>query len=310
MENQNNEVLEISQKLDPRPTPAPLRVLLAIIALVGLGLLIGTFVTMGMLMLAGIDMQSLINGAVDTKLDGTNRQLLRLSLMASHLFGFVIAGIIAFRLMYANRWKEALQLDRGFPLNMLLVGIAALGLSLPIIQWLYEWNKTWPLPAWMKASEAATEKLIETLLITKNPAEVILNILVIAIVPAIGEEIIFRGGLQKQLGRLIQNPHIAIWLTAALFSAFHMQFEGFLPRMVLGVLLGYTYYWSRSLWLPIALHAINNGSQVLLAASLGDEMKSVENEMVTLPWYQWAVVLTSLTACLFLLWKWRVPKST
>jgi uncharacterized protein len=215
---------------------------------------------------------------------------------------------LAFVILYQSKWKQALQLDRGFPPNMLLLGFATLGLSLPIIQWLYEWNKTWPLPDWMKANEAATEKLIETLLITKNPSEIILNVLVIAIVPAIGEEIIFRGGLQKQLGRLFQSPHAAIWLTAALFSAFHMQFEGFLPRMVLGVLLGYAYYWSRSLWLPIALHAINNGSQVLLAASLGDEMKSVENEIVAIPWYQWLVVLTCLSGCLYLLWKWRVPK--
>ncbi|MBV6645979.1 MAG: CPBP family intramembrane metalloprotease [Cyclobacteriaceae bacterium] len=85
------------------------------------------------------------------------------------------------------------------------------------------------------------------------------GLVVIAVFPAIGEELLFRGVLQNLFRKTFSNPHVAIWLSAFLFGAFHLQFYGVLPRMMLGVLFGYFYYWSGHLWLAMLAHFINNG---------------------------------------------------
>jgi len=88
------------------------------------------------------------------------------------------------------------------------------------------------------------------------------GLLVIAAIPAVSEELFFRGIVQTKLVAYFKNPHWAIWLGAVFFSAFHFQFEGFFPRIVLGAVLGYLYYWSINLWIPIILHFFNNAMLV------------------------------------------------
>ena len=87
----------------------------------------------------------------------------------------------------------------------------------------------------------------------------------IAILPAIGEEFLFRGVLQKLFCRLFKSDHLAIWLTAFIFSFFHFQFFGFVPRLILGLIFGYLFYWSGTLWLPVVAHFINNAVPTIQA---------------------------------------------
>lgn len=94
------------------------------------------------------------------------------------------------------------------------------------------------------------------------------SVLVIAILPAIGEELIFRGLLQNIVRRLSGNYHVGIWMAAIIFSSIHMQFYGFLPRMLLGALFGYLYVWSGNILVPMLAHFLNNSiSLVLLYAA-------------------------------------------
>ena len=86
----------------------------------------------------------------------------------------------------------------------------------------------------------------------------IFNLFVIALIPAVGEELLFRGLIQKALYHRTKNVHIAIWCTGILFSAIHLQFYGFFPRMFMGVLFGYFVAWSGSLWVSMACHFMNN----------------------------------------------------
>jgi membrane protease YdiL (CAAX protease family) len=94
--------------------------------------------------------------------------------------------------------------------------------------------------------------------------EFMIGFVVIAIFAAFGEEFVFRGLIQSELLKTISNPHVAIWITAILFSAFHMQFFGFVPRMLLGAMFGYLYYWSGNLSLAMLAHFVNNGLQVIV----------------------------------------------
>jgi len=120
--------------------------------------------------------------------------------------------------------------------------------------------------AFIKGSEAQQDKIIAWMLADHSLIGISKDIFCMALLPAIGEEFIFRGAFQKVLIRLLKSPHAAIILGAILFSAFHLQFYGFLPRMFLGLILGYLFYWSRSIWPGVLFHFLNNGIEIILNA--------------------------------------------
>ena len=123
----------------------------------------------------------------------------------------------------------------------------------------------------------------------------LINIILIAVLPALGEEILFRGILQNELEQWLQKPHLAIWLSGLVFGLIHLQLEGLLPRVILGVSLGYCYFLTRNLWVPIVLHFLNNGLQVIgnyyseqaVSADLGADIPDI-------PWYITAMSLPIL----------------
>ena len=118
--------------------------------------------------------------------------------------------------------------------------------------------------SWAKAKEEALKKLTEYLTRFGSLGEFLLGLLVFGLIPAVGEELVFRGVIQRQFIRWFQNPHVGIWVTALIFGAIHLQFYGMLPRTLLGALLGYLYWWSGNIWVPILGHFINNGFTVLM----------------------------------------------
>jgi len=131
---------------------------------------------------------------------------------------------------------------------------------------LIEWNAGLSLPEfmsgveeWMKNTEeqlAETTKMMTTF---NSLGSFLLAFVVMAILPGIGEEIMFRGVLQNSLHKWTKNAHIAIWVSGFIFAAIHLQFYGLVPRMMLGVVFGYLYVWSGNLWFPIIAHIANNG---------------------------------------------------
>lgn len=134
-----------------------------------------------------------------------------------------------------------------------------------------------PVENWMKAQEALAEQLTNTLLAGDGLMNILANLLVIAAVAGITEEFLFRGALQRIIGKWTSNHHIVIWTAAIIFSAFHMQFYGFLPRMLLGAYFGYLLYWSRNIWIPVFAHFVNNAFAVI---SMSDA-RLKENEFIT-----------------------------
>jgi membrane protease YdiL (CAAX protease family) len=120
------------------------------------------------------------------------------------------------------------------------------------------------MESWMKTAEQSAERLTNMFLQADTFSGLLINLLVIAIIPAIGEELIFRGILQKLFIEKTRSIHAGIWITAIIFSAFHMQFYGFLPRVALGAVLGYGMVWSGTIWVPVLMHLINNGTAVIL----------------------------------------------
>jgi len=150
-------------------------------------------------------------------------------------------------------------------------------LALPFINFTAEINQALVLPdslSWleqmMRDSEQNAERITKIFLNIDSVGALLINILMMALIPAIGEELMFRGLIQKSLSKKM-NIHIAIFISAFIFSFIHFQFFGFLPRFLMGLFFGYVYYWSGNLWLTIFAHFVNNGSAVLLAYIYGVE---------------------------------------
>jgi len=133
-----------------------------------------------------------------------------------------------------------------------------------------EWNAHVNFPdflgefeRWAREREDAAAELTKSLTHFASAGELLLALVVIAILPAFGEELVFRGLVQTELHRATKNIHVSIWFAAFLFSAIHFQFFGFVPRLLLGALFGYLYYWSGSLVLAIIAHFVNNAVPVI-----------------------------------------------
>lgn len=118
--------------------------------------------------------------------------------------------------------------------------------------------------SWMKDMEELAMELTESFLTVTHISGLLVNLLMIAILPALGEELFFRGLLQNLFSKWFRNVHVAVVLTAILFSALHMQFYGFLPRFLLGLLFGYLLVWSGNIWYPILAHLLHNSVPVVL----------------------------------------------
>ncbi|MGV3538484.1 MAG: CPBP family intramembrane glutamic endopeptidase [Rufibacter sp.] len=227
-----------------------------------------------------------------------------------HLLGFTVAGI-AFLKINAHRPADFLSPRAKVPFYLLLATAVLFLVVMPAASWVVDWNANVDFPAflegferWAKEKEEALRQLtLELTKITTIP-QLILGLFVFAVLPAIGEELVFRGIVQQELQRWWKNPHVAIWVASFIFGAIHMQFYGMIPRMMLGVLFGYLYRWSGNLWVPIVGHFINNGFMVLMMflQQRGQIELDVESTQAS-PWHISLVSLALTAALLYALYK-------
>jgi len=216
---------------------------------------------------------------------------------------FIIPYVLYRKWMGQSSYSLSLSSTQVRPLVIFAMVVLS---SLPLVNYLAEWNASLPFPGsiqdWIEGREQAAEALLELFLRMDTPFDLMVNFLLIAVVTAFAEEFFFRGTLQPIILRLIPNVHVAIWLTAFLFSFFHLQFLGFFPRMLLGSVFGYAAHWTGSLALPIAGHLVNNGVAVLLTYLIGIETLSEEAETLGANEGEWTVALLSGVILLVGMW--------
>lgn len=154
------------------------------------------------------------------------------------------------------------------PWLLALAGVALLFLLVPLTDWLATWNDNWhfsgawePLERRLRDTGEQSEQAVESLMRGNHP---LLNLFGMALVPALCEELFFRAGIQNLLQRWFKNGHVAVWLAAAIFSLAHGELFAFLPRLLLGALLGYLYLYGRSLVVNVTVHFVNNA--IIVAA--------------------------------------------
>ncbi len=261
---------------------SPLTILLFLALLMIFGMLLGSGTTYLIGKYFGFSLKETMD-TLGPQSGITKRNFIRLSLLANHVILFILPPIVLAYIFFKQKWYKFLNW-RKLTMDKLiingLVGSFLILVSMPLVQYIYYWNKKLPLPVWAKTIEENTNEAIKNLLITDASWELFFNIFVIAIIPAIGEEMVFRGVIQRRIEKWSKNPTIAIWFAALIFSGFHMQLEGFFPRLLLGALLGYLFYWSKSLWIPIIVHFVNNAMQVLAMYFFEKNMTTVDIEKI------------------------------
>ena len=224
---------------------------------------------------------------------------------------FVIPPIIVGYLFEGNSWNY-LNLTRknGFRIYVLAF-FCILGIS-PFISYVGTINNQMTFPSnfsgiesWMKNMEDGADLMIKRFIQTNSLGGISFNIIMIAIIPAIGEEFLFRGVLQKIITSLTKNYLWGIWITAFIFSALHFQFFGFIPRIILGALFGYLLVYTGSLWIPIFCHFINNltGVIFLYLEKNGFEHLKIWNESNMDLRFTWPLAIASIVLTLFILTK-------
>ncbi len=173
--------------------------------------------------------------------------------------------------------------------------------ALPIANMMGELNSQIHFPdflkgaeQWMRDSEEQAALVTQKFLKMDHLGDLFINLLLIAVIPALGEELLFRGVLQKQLSKWTGSVHWGIFISAVLFSALHMQFFGFFPRLFLGMLFGYLLVWTGSLWVPILAHLVNNGLAVTASYFIGKGQLPEETDAIGSSNMMWEWSLISL----------------
>ena len=242
---------------------------------------------------------------------------LKMAQLVQSLLVFVVPALLAVW-CWSRRPAEWLRLRAVGNGWVYAIVVVLMIVAQPGINMLATWNEGIRLPAFMSEieqyfqdMEASARELTEMLAAAPTIGTMLLNLVVLAAVPAIGEELSFRGVLlglidgDTTLGARTspsRRTHIAVWVVGIIFSLIHFQFYGFIPRMLLGVVLGYLLVWTGSLWVPMVAHFTNNALVVLLY--FAEEHFSISSESLesfgtgTTSWAGWLSILLSL----LLLW--------
>ena len=223
-------------------------------------LLVSTFVTAPILLLSG--------GTMSTP-------ALLVTQGITQLLSFLLPVVLMTLIYYRGCQREYYRLDfSGRKWYYALAGMVVMLLLVPVIDWLTAWNDAWNLGRvgeLLRRLQEQTEGIVEQMMSASTVGGLLANLLVVALIPAVCEEVFFRAGIQNLLqrwlsadGRRPWGVHVAIWLTAIAFSLGHGEVFSFVPRLLMGALLGYLYVYSGSLLPNVAAHFINNALVVTL----------------------------------------------
>lgn len=196
--------------------------------------------------------------------DGITTKSLRLATVIQDCVIFILPAVITAVIISALP-ARFLRIDSVFSTRQLILAVVAMLVSIPLMNWIVMMNDSLVLPEslsgleeWMRSHEEEARNSVKILLGGDSIGSLVIDLLIVGVLAGLSEEILFRGALQQLFSSSGMNRHLAIWLTAVIFSAIHMQFFGFVPRLLLGAYFGYLLWWSNSLWLPAIIHALNN----------------------------------------------------
>jgi membrane protease YdiL (CAAX protease family) len=235
------------------------------LSLFGGALLVYSIVGSAMINALGISREALSGVNVDPS-DKRTINLIKILQAVSSVITFLLPAYLFPRIVFAGRFNYFIGFRKADQPSMYLLSVIVIVFALPIVFWLGEINRMIPMPEKLAALEKGVGKQIELFLHHRTPLDLTVNLLLLALLPAFGEELCFRAVLQRIMIQITGKPIYGILVTSFLFSALHLQFEGFFPRMFLGIILGVLYWYSGSIWTSVLAHFTNNGVQVVAAS--------------------------------------------
>jgi len=231
--------------------------------------------------------------------------------------GTFILPAFLFSFLFAGDWHSYYEFRNPVAFIPLLLTALMMASVIPFINYTAELNMRLEVPIEavdriLRALEGEAEEMMMAFTATRNLWGLLVNLLMIGVIASVGEELIFRGVLQRLMVGMVRNVHLAIVITAILFSAFHFQFFSFLPRFFLGIVLGYLMHYGRSIWYPILAHFINNAMGVIYyyfsSRGSADDMLEEIGTSTLIPVA--AVISLALFGFFVVLWLYQVRGNT
>ena len=283
------------------------QLLMSLMIIFGVGLPLLIILVMAGMFISGSDLTLLDKAAGE--FSNKDSAFLRYLLIIQDISLLIIPSIIIQLLIKPESAGRLTELKIPQLKEVLLVVILTFCIF-PITSFTGQINSVMHLPGWLSGvehwmieKEDKADNLIDMLVVSNTFWVMILNLITIALIPAIAEEMIFRGVFQKIFNNLFKSGHIAIWVTAFIFSAIHFQFFGFIPRFILGLVFGYLFFWSGTLWLPVISHFVNNSFPVMLEYLQG--LEKFNTSAVTPLWKQAIFLPLPITISLAILFYFR-----
>lgn len=250
---------------------------------------------------------------IEAILDPTSDEGMRVPLLimqgTGSLLGFIVMPWLLLKFYYRGSASQFIigKVSLFLVLQVMFITLFFMVVNTPFI----EWNEHVRLPEALSGFEKVVRAMEDSLAVTsafitkfENIGQLILGIFVVAIIPGIGEELVFRGLVQNHIYRISGNVHVAIWLAALLFSIFHLQFYGLVPRMLLGVLFGYLYFFSGNIIYPMVAHFFNNGFTLVMLYLYQQNLVTYNIEDAEIfPWPQ--VILSAVVIVILFVMFWR-----
>jgi uncharacterized protein len=238
------------------------RLLIALgIIIIGGTILFLLFLLTGNLFFKGDPVMEVQNALETTTADP---QYIRFALIAQDISFFIMPSFIIL-IVLDPFYKTGILNITKVRLNETLLIIILSFCAFPVTSLAGQLNSSLTLPhrlsgieQWMRDKEDYADHLLEVIMTPETLQGMLINLVLVAALPAIGEELIFRGVFQKIFQDLFRSGHLAVFVTSVLFSTVHFQFYGFFPRFILGAIFGYLFFWGRNIWLPVLAHFMNN----------------------------------------------------
>lgn len=252
----------------------------------------------------GVVLTQIVNNTLPT---GWNRLMLTLAI--NHLSTYLLPALAYWYWFERARWND-FQTRPVWTVKAIWVAMLIVVTLVPFNEIVIDWNKMLALPKilegtehWMLQKERSKQLMTTKMLDINSLPQLVCALLVTALIAAVGEEVFFRGIVQRKLIHGTNSKHLAIWLTAGLFSAIHLQFYGFFPRLLLGALFGYLYFYSGNLWIPILAHFTNNSLFVL--SNVFNQEISQASDVAQIFSDRWAMAALSIFLSVALLFYFR-----
>ncbi|MBK9044417.1 MAG: CPBP family intramembrane metalloprotease [Saprospiraceae bacterium] len=226
-----------------------------------------------------------------------NPELAKWILFCQHLVLFIIVPLVFLWIFYKRGMVEELNTG-SFKFKDVIHFFVLLMLVYPLMGVLTFWLSLLDLPEWMNLMDKSQEETLMTLLKMENGYDFMFNLFLLAFVPGIGEELLFRGVLQREVFKKTQKIHLSIMISSLFFAALHFQALGFTSKLCISLVLGYAYYFSGNILVPMILHMVNNGSATFAVFYSKGDIFDTQHQDIHFSWSQVVVVVLFLMLCI------------